>query len=144
MLGWIFLYMLMMIVAAGICEFIQYLGKIYDGPWSSFVMDGDNFRFNYLSYTIGILLFLVILFFSYRFILKKKFETNTLYRYEKIVAVILVIFLSILMVVGLVAESILILGFTNNIGPDSMLWLTVLGWPAITMVFVLVNLCLDM
>ena len=135
--------MILMIAAAGICEFIQYLGKVYVGPWSSFVMAGDNFRFNYLSYTIGLVLFLCILFFSYRFILKKRFEKDTLYKLEKIIAVIIVIILSLIMVGVLVIVNLLILGFNNNIGSDVLLYITVIGWPAITMIFLFVNFSLD-
>ncbi len=143
-MGIICLYMLLAILAACLCEFVQLIGKVYEGPWSSFISSGDNYRYNYISYIVGLVLFFGILVLLYRVLLKKKLETTELYRGDKIFAVISVIVGCILMFVALIALIFVVLGMTDNIGPEVMFYTTMIGWPVGTMIYLLVRLSMDM
>ena len=67
-----------------------------------------------------------------------------MYRGDKIFAVIVTIIGCVLMFASLVFEALLIFGITDNIGPDFLFYLTLCGWPAGTMVYLLVRLSMDM
>ena len=143
-MGIICLYMLLVIFTACLCELVQLIGKVYIGPWSSFISTGDNYRYNYVMYFVGIVLFFGLLILLYKVMLKKKLETTELYRGDKIFAVISVIVGCILMFVALIAVAFVALGMTDNIGPEVMFYTTMIGWPVGTMIYLLVRLSMDM
>lgn len=143
-MGIICLYMLLAILAACLCELVQLIGKVYLGTWSSFISTGDSYRYNYVMYFVGLVLFFGLLILLYKVMLKKKLETTEMYKGDKIFAVIAVIVGCILMFVALIAVILVVFGMTDNIGPEAMFYLTWIGWPVGAMIYLLVNLSMDM
>ena len=143
-MGSICLYMILTILSACLCGLVQTLGKVYLGQWSSFVSNGDNFRYNYVVYFIGLVLFLASLNILYKLILKKKFESTEFYSTDKTVAVIIVVVGCILMFAALIMGAFAVLGMTDNLGPYVLFYLTLIGWPVGTLIYMLVKIMLDM
>ena len=143
-MGIICLYMILAILSACLCGFIQTLGKVYIGPWSSFISSGDNYRYNYIMYVIGFVMFFAFLHLLYKALLKKRLEATVMYKGDKIFAVIATIIGCILMFAALIFETLLLFGFTDNIGPEFLFYLTLIGWPIGTMIYLFVRLSMAM
>ena len=143
-MGSICIYMVMTILSACLCGFVQTLGKVYAGQWSSFISYGDRFRYNYVIYFIGLVLFLASLNIIYKLFLKKKLEIIVFSSSDKVAAVAAVIIGCIIMFAALIMESFVILGRTGQLKPDVLFYLTLLGWPVGTMIYLLVKMNLDM
>ena len=143
-MGMIALYMLLVIVAAFVSAFVQTIAKVYVGPWSSFIADGDNYRYNYILYFIGLVMFCALVHLLYNVLLKKRLAETVIFRGDKIATVVVVLIGCALMFVALLAETFLLFGLTNNIGPDGLSYLTLLGWPVATAIYMFVRLSMDL
>ncbi len=140
----IILYLLLTIVAAAACSFIQCLRRVYIRDYSSFITSGSIYRYNYVMYFIGLALFILILGLGYKLIVAKHLETTVLSRMDKVLAVIASIVVVILMLSALVFEAFILFGMTDKIGPDALFYATFLGWPIMTMVFMLYKISIDL
>ena len=143
-MGIICLYMLFVIIAACLCGYVQTLGKVYIGQWSTFISNGKNFRYNYIIYFIGFVLFFGVMIMLYKMLIKKHLETTVLYRGDKIFAIIVTIIGCVIMFASLVFESLLLFGMTDNIGPEVLVYMTVIGFPMGTMGYLILRLSMDM
>ena len=140
-MGSLVLYMVLTVLSAGLCFFIQTLGKEFLGQWSGFLFAGDSFRYNYVMYVIGLAVFCTSLSLMYKYIVQKKLET---YSINKVAAVIVVIIMCIVMFAALVFESFVILGMNSSLKPEVLFYITVIGWPMGTMIYMFVRLMLDL
>ena len=140
-MGSLVLYMVLTVLSAGLCFFIQTLGKEFLGQWSGFLFAGDSFRYNYVMYVIGLAVFCTSLSLMYKYIVQKKLET---YSINKVAAVIVVILMCIVMFAALVFESFVILGMNSSLKPEVLFYITVIGWPIGTMIYMFVRLMLDL
>ena len=140
-MGSLVLYMVLTVLSAGLCFFIQTLGKEFLGQWSGFLFAGDSFRYNYVMYVIGLAIFCTSLSLMYKYIVQKKLET---YSINKVAAVIVVIIMCIVMFAALVFESFVILGMNSSLKPEVLFYITVIGWPIGTMIYMFVRLMLDL
>ena len=140
-MGSLVLYMVLTVLSAGLCFFIQTLGKEFLGQWSGFLFAGDSFRYNYVMYVIGLAVFCTSLILMYKYIVQKKLET---YSINKVAAVIVVIIMCIVMFAALVFESFVILGMNSSLKPEVLFYITVIGWPMGTMIYMFVRLMLDL
>lgn len=140
-MGSLVLYMVLTVLSAGLCFFIQTLGKEFLGQWSGFLFAGDSFRYNYVMYVIGLAVFCTSLILMYKYIVQKKLET---YSINKVAAVIVVIIMCIVMFAALVFESFVILGMNSSLKPEVLFYITVIGWPIGTMIYMFVRLMLDL
>ena len=140
-MGSLVLYMVLTVLSAGLCFFIQTLGKEFLGQWSGFLFAGDSFRYNYVMYVIGLAIFCTSLSLMYKYIVQKKPET---YSINKVAAVIVVILMCIVMFAALVFESFVILGMNSSLKPEVLFYITVIGWPIGTMIYMFVRLMLDL
>ncbi len=140
-MGSLVLYMVLTVLSAGLCFFIQTLGKEFLGQWSGFLFAGDSFRYNYVMYVIGLAVFCTSLSLMYKYIVQKKLET---YSINKVAAVIVVIIMCIVMFAALVFESFVILGMNSSLKPEVLFYITVIGWPIGTMIYMFVRLMLDL
>ena len=143
-MGIICLYMLLVTITACLCGYVQTLGKVYVGTWSSFISNGNNFRYNYIIYSIGFVLFFGLMIMLYKILIKKHLETTVLYRGDKIFAIIVTIIGCVIMFASLVFESLLLFGMTDNIGPEVLVYMTVIGFPMGTMGYLILRLSMDM
>ena len=142
-MGFIILYMLLLIPVACLCEYIQTLGKIYIGNYSSFIFSGDNFRYNYVMYFIGMAIYAGSVYFLYK-LLKKRLDIIILSRTEKFLSVVFVLIGGILMFAAMIFVLFLMFGMNDNIRPEALLWITAAGWPVGTMIFMFIRLSMDM
>lgn len=140
-MGSLVLYMVLTVLSAGLCFFIQTLGKEFLGQWSGFLFAGDSFRYNYVMYFIGLAIFCTSLSLMYKYIVQKKLET---YSINKVAAVIVVILMCIVMFAALVFESFVILGMNSSLKPEVLFYITIFGWPIGTMIYMFVRLMLDL
>ena len=140
-MGSLVLYMVLTVLSAGLCFFIQTLGKEFLGQWSGFLFAGDSFRYNYVMYVIGLAVFCTSLSLMYKHIVQKKLET---YSINKVAAVIVVILMCIVMFAALLFESFVILGMNSSLKPEVLFYITVIGWPIGTMIYMFVRLMLDL
>ena len=97
-----------------------------------------------MVYFIGLVLFLASLNILYKLILKKKFESTEFYSNDKVIAVIIVVVGCILMFAALIMGAFALLGMTDNLGPYVLFYLTIIGWPVGTLIYMLVKIMLDM
>ena len=140
-MGSLVLYMVLTVLSAGLCFFIQTLGKEFLGQWSGFLFAGDSFRYNYVMYVIGLAVFCTSLSLMYKYIVQKKLET---YSINKVAAVIVVILMCIVMFAALVFVSFVILGMNSSLKPEVLFYITIFGWPIGTMIYMFVRLMLDL
>ena len=140
-MGSLVLYMVLTVLSAGLCFFIQTLGKEFLGQWSGFLFAGDSFRYNYVMYVIGLAIFCTSLILMYKYIVQKKLET---YSINKVAAVIVVILMCIVMFAALVFVSFVILGMNSSLKPEVLFYITIFGWPMGTMIYMFVRLMLDL
>lgn len=140
-MGSLVLYMVLTVLSAGLCFFIQTLGKEFLGQWSGFLFAGDSFRYNYVMYVIGLAVFCTSLSLMYKYIVQKKLET---YSINKVAAVIVVILMCIVMFAALVFESFVILGMNSSLKPEVLFYITIFGLPIGTMIYMFVRLMLDL
>lgn len=131
------LYMIILIAAACLGESVQMIGKIYVGEWSSFISSGSDFRYNYAMYIIGMVFFFGIMHVLYERLLKARYDIRVKYFGENIFTCIVIIIGCILMFAAMIIEVLCIFGFTNNIGPDVLFWITMAGWPIGTAIYLL-------
>lgn len=142
-MGFIILYMLLLIPMACLCEYIQTLGKTFIGNYSSFIFSGKNFEYNYLMYFLGLVIYACSVYFIYK-LLKKRLDIIILSRTEKFLSVVFVLIGGILMFAAMIYVLFLMFGMTGNMNPEALLWITVAGWPVGTMIFLFIRLSMDM
>lgn len=142
-MGFLILYMVLLIPIACLCEYIQTLGKTFIGNYSSFITSGDNFEYNYLMYVVGFVIYAGAVYILYR-LMKKRVDITVFSGAEKFGAVAVVLFFGILMFAAMIFVLFLMFGMTSNINPEALLWITVAGWPVGTMIFLFIRLSMDM
>ena len=138
------IYMVLIILSACLFGFVQTLGKVYVSEWSSILATGSSYRYNYVIYFIGLVLFLASMNILYRIFLKKKLEITPFNSHEKTASVILVIFGCLVMFIALLIGSMALLGMTDHLVPNVLFYITLIGWPVVTMIYMLVKLSLNM
>ena len=134
------LFMLLEIVIACIATFVQTLLKQYVDDYSSFLWSGSNYQYNYFMYFLGI-----VFWVGASILLYKKFEGHIMkFSSMGLAKFILLFVLFIWGVVMCYSEFIVIfvmvLGLSNNLGPEALFLLTLIGWPLITVVFLAVKI----
>lgn len=140
-LGYESLYMFLVIVVAAFATFVQVLFRKYIEDYSSFIWSGRVYRYNYFMYALGVCIFAYGIYF-----LCNKFEKHfatfkEIHILLKIIAVILLMLLAFAMfIIQFATLFVSILGLSNDIGPDAMYIITVIGWPFITVVYTIVKL----
>lgn len=134
------LFMLLEIVIACIATFVQTLLKQYIDDYSGFIWSGSNYQYNYFMYFLGI-----VFWVGASILLYKKFEKHIMkFSSMGLAKIILILVLLIWGVVMCYSEFfvifVMVLGLSNNLGPDALFILTLIGWPLITVIFLAVNI----
>ncbi|MCQ2531250.1 MAG: hypothetical protein MJ093_00915 [Saccharofermentans sp.] len=135
------LFMLLLILVACVAALIQSLFKVYAGEYSSFIFSGTNYKYNRIMYVIGLFIFLAGLAGLYTKLLDKDFvKLSQLSLVQKIVSLALLVVWAFVMVVAEVMTMFsMVLGMSRNLIPEFWLYVTVFGWPVLTLVFLGLN-----
>ena len=122
---------LVMLLAALAC-FVQFLGNEYSHQSSGFIFSGDVYSYNVIMYLTGAVFFAVGALFLYRVIFSKYVdELAGLDVGYSIIVWILSLVMAAVMWWGLIVEYFLYCGF-GSMDPESLIWVTVIGWPMYT------------
>ena len=136
LIGYESLYMLLATLAACGSALLQTLFKRFAYHYSSFIFSGSNYYYNVFMYILGI-----VIYFSAAYFLYKKYrerfesvtELNILLRIAAWIVFLLWGF--IMMISELMVLFALVLGLTNNLIPEILLYISIIGWPIVTVVF---------
>ena len=126
-------FMIFTIIIAGICCAIQFIGKKYVEHWSGSVFNGDVYRYNYVMYVIGILLYFVSLIFVYKKLLSQ--VIGKLVNYHYLLIIIAWILCPLWVFIMLYSQLIIAtvnLNLWNNMESTTMILVTIIGWPIIS------------
>ena len=127
------LFMIFTIIIAGICCAIQFIGKKYVDHWSGSVFNGDVYRYNYIMYVIGILLYFVSLLFVYkRFLARVICKLGNFHFLLIIIAWILCPLWVFIMLYSQLIITTVNLNLWNYMESTTMILVTIIGWPIIS------------
>ena len=139
MLGAEVLYLLVSVIIAGLATLLQIVGRTYEGDHSSFIWSGSDYRYNPLFYMLGMALFIGFMVAGYKFFLKERIIELKQSGIElKIIFSVIAVIFSILMLAAIILCLFLMTGLTDNMRPEWMLFMTALGWPIFTLVFLII------
>ena len=128
-IGMEFVYLLLVFVLAALACLVQFLGNSHSHSEKSFLFSGDVYSYNIIMYLIGALLFIVGVFILYRFVFSKYVDKLADFSIGYSIGVWLIsLVMAIVMWYCLSVEYFLLVGF-GNLKPDSLLLVTVFGWP---------------
>lgn len=123
---------------AAIAMYVQMLGRTFIDRTDSFIFWSDNYQYNYVAYALGWLLFLTYLIVAYIFLLKrpmiwmKNFGTGC-----KVLYIFLALLFCFIMIFVLVLAMFFKLGFTENMFPENLIFVTIYGFPISTALFLI-------
>ena len=105
---------------------------------SSFIFSSINYDYNVWIYILGIVLFLSGVLVMYHCLLKKYITALKEDNGIRVVFGILAFLLSAGMVAVLAFSLFAMVGMSGNLKPDWMMLFTVIGWPILTFLFLIV------
>lgn len=133
------LYLLASAVVAGIAALIQMIGRTYEGDYSGFIFSGSNYRYNVFFYIIGFVLFIGFMIAGYVVFLRKKIRSLRQCGLAlKIMFPVVALFMALAMLAMIVLGHFMITGLNDNMRPAVMFLITAYGWPAFSLVFMIV------
>lgn len=126
------LFMLSAAAVACLAMCVQFIGKKYIGT-NSGLFRGYDYRYNMVSYIAGTAIYFLYLIFSYKMIFRNYINLLSEYKIGmKILAWFICAAFSAGMSVIMIIGYIYLLGFSNTIDPDCLMFVTCIGWPVIT------------
>lgn len=132
------LFLLKAVFIAAVANLVQFIGRKYEGDYSSFMFAGSNYHYNFLFYILGILLFFAFLTAAYGRFWKKRQEEIKNFKSSKIVGIgVIALTFALGMLVALALCNLALLGLGDNIKPKFLFGLTVFGWPIVTFIYVM-------
>ena len=142
-LGFECIYSILVIVTSVVYCLIQFAGKKQIGQNTYEIFGGNDYSYNYAAYFAGLLLFGFSLWFFHEWVLKKHLsditETGPVF---KIVYVLAALFFCFVMLMVQIGEYLIILGLDDYIYPELLTFITIFGWPVITLIFMTVMMIL--
>lgn len=132
------LFLLKAVFIAAVANLVQFIGRKYEGDYSSFMFAGSNYHYDFLFYILGILLFFAFLIAAYFRFWKGRQEEIKNFVKSKIVGIsVIALVFAFGMLVALVICNLALLGLGDNIKPKFLFGLTVFGWPIMTFIYVI-------
>ena len=131
-----FFCMLAAVPVGAAASAVQLLGRKSTGGHSVGFLGGNVYGYNAIAYTAGCLLFLAYLVFAIRFITSKKREPAhrdmippfwVVYFGAALLTAFLTLFTESVVLIGM-------LGFTEDMSPESALYITLFGFPVLVLV----------
>lgn len=137
LLGTESIFMLFAILIAIVSSMIQFLFKKFIGEDSSFFFLENYYRYNYIMYALGMLIFFVATFLIYKKLEKGFAHIAEISTPLKILAwAVLLIWGIVMFILEITMIFLFVTGLTDNIQPEALLYLTVIGWPTVTVLFI--------
>lgn len=139
-LGFESLYMMILTLTATLSALLQTAFAKYSGHYSSFIFSGTNYKYNNPMYMLGVVIYFGIAFLLYKILFEKHFKRlSDLNIPLRIVLWIVLIIWGVVMVFAeALALFVFILGLSNNLTPGFLLFLTLFGFPAVTLIYLFV------
>ncbi|MBQ9199358.1 MAG: hypothetical protein IJ141_04200 [Lachnospiraceae bacterium] len=138
------LFLLKAVFISVVTNLIQFIGRKYEGDYSSFMFAGSNYHYNLLFYILGLLLFFAFLIATYVRFWKSRQEEIKFFAKSKIVGIgVIALVFAFGMLVALVICNLALLGLGDNMKPKFLFDFTVLGWPIITLIYVMIIVILS-
>lgn len=137
------LYMLLLSGVACGAALVQTLFRKYVGDYSSFIFSGSNYQYNYFMYFLGAAIYFFCVVFFYKKLLAQDFKNITKIRilYRIICWIVLIFWLVMVIIAEFLGLFFLVLGMTTNLQPEAFMVFSLVGWPGITFLFlVIVNI----
>ena len=131
------LYMLLLTLIGCGAVLLQTVFKKNTGVYSGAVFSGSNYQYNPFMYILGIFIFVLAAFGLYAVIMGKDHALIVQMNiYLKLVTwAVLVLWGFVMMFAEILSLVGFVMGLTSNLLPESMMWVSVVGWPAFTLVF---------
>ena len=132
------LFLLKAVFIAVVTNLIQFIGRKYEGDYSSFMFAGSNYRYNPFFYILGHALFFAFWAVAYGRFWKNMQEEIKNFKTSKIVGVCLIaLAFAFTMLVALVFCNLALLGLVDNMKPEFLFDFTVFGWPIVTFAYMI-------
>ena len=139
-IGLEFIYLLICAVAAAAGAAFQTIGKTSTGVNTSFMFVTEAFKYNYLFYIIGILIFAGAVVLTYNFGYKNTFDKlNEQKAGIKIAYVVTAVIGALFSVAGITLAMLPILGLTGLMKPESLSFITYYIWPVLILLFTVIT-----
>lgn len=131
-IGFECLLLLICLAAAGTAFAVQFQGKQLIGFDDGFMIVSSRFEYNYLAYIGGIVIFLAVLFESFKIFNKKVQRPQRPKAAFKVIASLIAAVFGLLMFGGLILEALAFLGLGGGMRPEILMDVMLFGMPVIT------------
>lgn len=131
------LFFLITVALASLAAMIQTVGKEFAGENSSFIFTSQNYHYNVPIYILGMALFFGGMVVAYHFLLKKYMKAMKDEPGIRVLFGLLGFLFSAAMLAAVAFSLYARMGMASNLKPEWMMFFTVIGWPAITFVFII-------
>lgn len=133
--------MVITIINADIACLILFVGRIHVDSYSNFMFGGNAYQYNLLTYIVGIALYLGLFVSLYKKIMKKSVIQLAAYSIPlRVLAWCICLFWALVMFITLLMVVFLKIGLSDNMEPEIMTWISIIGWPVVTVLFIGINL----
>jgi hypothetical protein len=139
LLGIEILYLLSVLIVSTIANPVQFLGKKIISTEGGAVGFGIDYGYNPVAYIAGLLIFGGYIWFSYSKVYKQFADLTLKKGIVYIIAYILIaFFMALVLFLVMAFELLFLLTFDNNILPELFQFITMICWPVMLLIFMIV------
>ena len=139
LLGIEILYLLSVLIVSTIANPVQFLGKKIISTEGGAVGFGIDYGYNPVAYIAGLLIFGGYIWFSYSKVYKQFADLTLKKGIVFIIAYILIaLIMAVVMFLVMTFELLFLLTFDNNILPELFQFITMICWPVMLLIFMIV------
>lgn len=139
LLGIEILYLLSVLIVSTIANPVQFLGKKIMSTEGGAVGFGIDYGYNPVAYIAGLLIFGGYIWFSYSKVYKQFADLTLKKGIVFIIAYILIaFFMALVLFLVMAFELLFLLTFDNNILPELFQFITMICWPVMLLIFMIV------
>ena len=139
LLGIEILYLLSVLIVSTIANPVQFLGKKIISTEGGAVGFGIDYGYNPVAYIAGLLIFGGYIWFSYSKVYKQFADLTLKKGIVFIIAYILIaFFIAFVLFLVMAFELLFLLTFDNNILPELFQFITMICWPVMLLIFMIV------
>ncbi|MBQ5329685.1 MAG: hypothetical protein J6F31_00375 [Oscillospiraceae bacterium] len=140
-IGFEALYLLLAGAAGFGCTLLQFVGRRFVDSYSSFIFSGNIYTYHPLFYILGIVLYCGGVHLSGKLFFRKLiYDPVTNSGGFKAAYIVTALIFCFLMVIANVFAAFILCGMTVSMRPEELAFLTVLGLPAATFIYMIVIL----
>ncbi|MBQ3852819.1 MAG: hypothetical protein II760_05505, partial [Lachnospiraceae bacterium] len=136
LIGFEILYIVLVTIASIAGAAAQFLGKTRVNDFSAYADSFVDYRYNSMAYLFGMFIFISALYGLYVWLLRPRITKESVKGIGfKIIYVLAALVFSFIMFMIQCFELVMLIGFDDNILPESGQFITVFIWPVILFVF---------